>query len=79
MGQEYLPGRLGVASGLTLGFGIGIGGFAVPILGLVADRYGLGLAIQAIIIAPLLGTLLALSLPPEARPARASDELAVGV
>ena len=28
MGQEYLPRRLGLASGVTLGLAIGVGGIA---------------------------------------------------
>ncbi len=41
MGQEYLPGRIGVAAGMTIGFSIGIGGLGAPLLGAVADNYGL--------------------------------------
>ena len=41
MGQEYLPSRLGIASGVTLGFAIGVGGVAAAILGMLADAAGL--------------------------------------
>ena len=41
MGQEYLPGRIGVASGVTIGLSIGLGGIGAPLLGLVADAHGL--------------------------------------
>ena len=41
MGQEYLPGRLGVASGVTIGLSIGLGGVGAPLLGLLADAHGL--------------------------------------
>jgi MFS transporter, FSR family, fosmidomycin resistance protein len=41
MGQEYLPGRLGVASGVTIGLSIGLGGAGAPLLGLIADAHGL--------------------------------------
>ena len=37
MGQEYLPGRIGVASGVTIGLSIGLGGVGAPLLGLLAD------------------------------------------
>ena len=33
MGQEYLPNRLGVASGVTLGLSIGLGGLGAAVLG----------------------------------------------
>ena len=42
MGQEYLPSRLGIASGVTLGFAIGVGGIAAAILGVIADAAGPG-------------------------------------
>jgi len=41
MGQEYLPSRLGLASGVTLGLAIGVGGIAAAIMGVVADAFGL--------------------------------------
>ena len=37
MGQEYLPGRLGVAAGVTIGLSIGLGGVGAPLLGVLAD------------------------------------------
>jgi len=40
MGQEYLPGREGIAGGVTMGLAIGLGGAGVPLLGLVADHWG---------------------------------------
>jgi len=41
MGQEYLPGRIGVASGVTIGLSIGLGGVGAPLLGLIGDAHGL--------------------------------------
>jgi FSR family fosmidomycin resistance protein-like MFS transporter len=63
MGQEYLPGRIGVASGVTLGLSIGLGGLSAPLLGLLADRYGVAAAIEAITVLPVMGVALALTLP----------------
>ena len=37
MSQEYLPSRLGLASGVSLGLAIGVGGIAAAGLGVVAD------------------------------------------
>ena len=63
MGQEYLPHRIGLASGFTLGAAIGSGGLAAPLFGVIADSHGLQTAIELTAVAPTLGALLALSLP----------------
>jgi FSR family fosmidomycin resistance protein-like MFS transporter len=63
MGQEYLPGRVGLASGVTLGLAIGLGGVWASILGVVADSFGLTTVMDIIAILPLAGLALALSLP----------------
>ena len=52
MGQEYLPSRLGIASGVTLGLAIGMGGVAAAILGPIADHSGLESAMWVIAAAP---------------------------
>jgi len=54
MGQEYLPNHVGFSSGMTLGVAIGIGGMAGPMVGLVADSYGLQAAFQILILLPLI-------------------------
>ena len=71
MGQEYLPGRLGVASGVTLGLSIGVGGVAAAALGQLADAYGLRTALEILAFVPLPALALALSLPEGRRPAAA--------
>ncbi|CAA9425955.1 MAG: Fosmidomycin resistance protein [uncultured Rubrobacteraceae bacterium] len=63
MGQEYLPGRIGVAAGVTMGFSIGIGGVGAPIFGAIADSYGLSVVMLTFAVLPLIGLALALSLP----------------
>jgi MFS transporter, FSR family, fosmidomycin resistance protein len=63
MGQEYLPHRIGLASGFTLGAAIGSGGLAAPLFGVIADAHGLQTAIELAAIAPAVGALLAISLP----------------
>jgi MFS transporter, FSR family, fosmidomycin resistance protein len=67
MGQEYLPGRIGLAAGVTMGLSIGLGGVGAPLLGLVADNAGLSLTMLVIAALPLLGLLLALTLPRRTR------------
>ena len=49
MGQEYLPSRLGIASGVTLGLAIGMGGIAAALLGVLADHTGLQTVIWVIV------------------------------
>jgi FSR family fosmidomycin resistance protein-like MFS transporter len=63
MGQEYLPGRIGVASGVTIGLSIGLGGVGAPLLGVLADAHGLRSVFETIAVFPILALVLALALP----------------
>jgi FSR family fosmidomycin resistance protein-like MFS transporter len=67
MGQEYLPNRIGVASGVTLGLSIGLGGVGASLLGLVADRWGLNTTMYVVACLPLIGLAGALFLPADGR------------
>ena len=62
MAQKILPHKLGVASGLLVGFAIGTGGMGVTLLGIVADRFGVPAALQSIMIIPLVGFIASLFL-----------------
>jgi FSR family fosmidomycin resistance protein-like MFS transporter len=64
MGQEYLPGRIGLAAGITMGLSIGLGGVGAPLLGLLADKAGLSVTMLVIAALPVLGVPLAFTLPP---------------
>jgi FSR family fosmidomycin resistance protein-like MFS transporter len=63
MGQEYLPGRIGVASGVTIGLSIGLGGIGAPLLGLIGDAHGLRAVFETVAVLPLGALALALTLP----------------
>jgi MFS transporter, FSR family, fosmidomycin resistance protein len=63
MGQEFLPGRLGVSAGVTIGLSIGLGGVGAPLLGLLADAHGLRAVFEAVAVLPVLGLVLTLLLP----------------
>jgi len=63
MGQEYLPGRIGLAAGVTMGLSIGLGGVGAPLLGLLADAGGLQTTMLAIAALPVFGLVLSLMLP----------------
>src|SRR5579884_797559 len=63
MGQEYLPNHVGTASGVTLGLALTVGGIAAPLLGRIADLYGLSLALSWLALLPLLAIICIISLP----------------
>lgn len=65
LGQEYLPNRVGVASGVTLGAAIGFGGVAAALLGQVADGIGLNWVMALIAVLALPGLVSAMLLPRE--------------
>jgi FSR family fosmidomycin resistance protein-like MFS transporter len=63
MSQEYLPGRIGMASGLSIGLSIGLGGIAAVALGALADSVDLRSAMYAAAAAAVPGFVLAALLP----------------
>ncbi|MGC8603156.1 MAG: MFS transporter [Desulfomonilaceae bacterium] len=63
LGQIYLKSRIGVASGVTLGAAIGLGGLSVPIMGIIADHYNLTVTMYSMLIFPVLALAFALTLP----------------
>jgi FSR family fosmidomycin resistance protein-like MFS transporter len=71
LGQEYLPGREGLASGITLGLAIGLGGLLATTLGAVADLTSVHLALVLLPAFALVALVLAASLPTTARAATA--------
>lgn len=64
-GQNYLPNRVGFASGVTIGLAVTIGGITAPFLGWIADNAGVQMALQLLIVIPVLATGLSLTLPKE--------------
>lgn len=62
-GQRLLPNHIGLASGLMLGFSVGMGSVGVSLLGAVADRLGLPFIMNVICLLPMLGIILAFTLP----------------
>jgi FSR family fosmidomycin resistance protein-like MFS transporter len=63
LAQEMMPGYEGMASGLTIGFTIGLGGLGVTILGYIADLYGIPTIFSVLAVLPVVGLLLSLPLP----------------
>ncbi|MEU5048950.1 MFS transporter [Streptomyces sp. NPDC021096] len=58
LAQDYLPRRVGTASGVTLGLAVSVGGIASPVIGAVADATSLRTALAPLIALPALGWLL---------------------
>jgi FSR family fosmidomycin resistance protein-like MFS transporter len=63
MGQQYLPGRVGFASGITIGVAVSFGGFAAPLLGRIADAAGVQAVFSLIVVFPLIAALLLAFVP----------------
>ncbi|MFJ9865817.1 MFS transporter [Streptomyces sp. NPDC101165] len=63
LGQDYLPSRVGTASGITLGLTVSIGGLASPAIGHLADATSLRTALAPLILLPALSWLLFRTLP----------------
>jgi FSR family fosmidomycin resistance protein-like MFS transporter len=63
LGQAYLPSRRGLASGVTLGVAIGLGGIAATALGVIADGHGVEAVLWTVAVLPIPSILLALTLP----------------
>jgi FSR family fosmidomycin resistance protein-like MFS transporter len=57
--QELLPGRIGMISGLFLGFAFGMGGVGAAVLGRLADLYSIGFVYHVCSFLPLIGLLTA--------------------
>ncbi len=63
LGQAYLPGHIGLSSGVTLGIAVAIGGAVAPVLGKIADLHGVWISLASISILPLATALLTMTLP----------------
>lgn len=78
LGQEYLPNHVGLASGVTLGLTVTVGGLFSPLLGQMADWYGIPTMLLVVSAMPVLALIAALFMPeplhgePAASPASAA-------
>ncbi|MEO6944057.1 MAG: MFS transporter [Lacisediminihabitans sp.] len=62
LGQDYLPNRIGTASGVTVGLAVTIGGLFNPILGALADATSLHFTLVVLIGLPALALILSIFL-----------------
>ena len=64
LAQAYMPGNLGMASGLVVGFAMGAGGVGVTAMGWVADHWSVTIALWICALMPVAAFLLSILLPP---------------
>jgi len=64
--QEAMPGRVGLASGLSLGTAYGATGLGVATLGRIADAYGLANTLQLITLLPVAIFVMTFFVPEKA-------------
>ncbi|HBF38542.1 MAG TPA: hypothetical protein DDW50_14645 [Firmicutes bacterium] len=62
LGQKYLPGKVGLSSGITLGLGVSMGGILAPVLGWLADKHGLASTIHVVAFLPIIAVVMAFTL-----------------
>jgi FSR family fosmidomycin resistance protein-like MFS transporter len=74
LSQLYLPRHIGMASGISIGLAMGIGGVAAVVLGAVADAIDLKTALTISAVAPALGVFASLRLPRPASARRAARQ-----
>jgi MFS transporter, FSR family, fosmidomycin resistance protein len=65
LGQEYLPTRMGLASGVTLGLAVSLGGMFTPVLGWIADGHGITATVVTLAVLAGISLVIALTLPSE--------------
>ncbi len=68
-GQELLPGRVGMVSGLFFGLSFGMGGLGAAALGVLADAKGIEFVYRVCAFLPLIGLLAAFLPDLKPRPA----------
>lgn len=79
LSQLYLPRHVGVASGLSVGLAMGVGGIAAVVLGAVADSVDLQTALVISAAAPAVGVAFCLRLPAPEPSARLAGTRGVAV
>jgi len=64
LGQQYLAKNIGFASGITLGLATSLGGVVAPLLGWIADNYGMAATFQSLAALSVVGAIFAYALKP---------------
>lgn len=63
MGQSFVPHHLGMASGLSFGVMVCIGGLMTPVFGLIGDYFGLQVVMLCVTAIDILGIAITLFIP----------------
>jgi FSR family fosmidomycin resistance protein-like MFS transporter len=63
LGQQYLPNRVGLSSGVTLGLSVSAGGVMAPLLGKLADAHGIPATFVCVAALTVLALLVVSTLP----------------
>lgn len=63
--QRLLPQNVALASGLSIGFGVGAGGIGSIIMGGMSDLFGVNTVFTLLSLLPLIGAFLSIFLPSE--------------
>lgn len=58
LGQDYLPRHIGTSSGITLGLAVSVGGLASLAIGILADTFGLQLALVPLVLMPVVAVMM---------------------
>jgi MFS transporter, FSR family, fosmidomycin resistance protein len=74
MAQKIAPRGASTVSALMMGFAWGTGGMLLPVVGALADRVGLHLALMVLVTVTLPGFLLSLLLEPRRRSSLPGDQ-----
>ena len=61
--QKLLPKNIALASGLSIGFGVGAGGIGSIFMGSLSDMWGVSIVFGILSLLPLLGGIIAIFLP----------------
>lgn len=61
--QQMLPENIGMASGLSIGFGVGAGGIGSVFMGGISDIFGVASVFTILSLLPLVGSIFAAFLP----------------
>ena len=75
LGQQYLPNRVGLASGVTLGLAVSIGGLFTPVLGKIADASDLSTALMTVGAITVIPCIVAFFLPAVKRSEEAASPM----
>ncbi len=62
LSQQYLPNRVGLASGISLGVVVSVGGISAPVIGAVGDSFGLVTSMSVIVVVAFIALALAVVL-----------------